>query len=107
MTTRIRTIDLATSNWSLFEGGPGDRVRVLFGATWLTQEGEPGDAVLLAGSELPLQRRVHAGRGSGAGAAASPGRQPATRRLPCGWRGVCGAGCCGQQFGPAKPEPVA
>jgi Protein of unknown function (DUF2917) len=29
-------------------------VRVLFGATWLTQEDEPGDAVLHAGSELSL-----------------------------------------------------
>ena len=62
-------------------GGPGDRVRVLFGATWLTQEGEPGDAVLRAGSELPLSG------GRTLVEALEPARlqvlgEPATRRLP-------------------------
>ena len=27
----------------IFDDGRGERVRVLYGATWLTQEGEPGD----------------------------------------------------------------
>ena len=106
MTTRIRTIDLGYEQLVVFEGGPGDRVRVLFGATWLTQEGEPGDAVLRAGSRTAAERRVHADRGAGAGAAASPGRsrprgacQRLARRLR---RWVLRL-----QFGPAKPEPVA
>ena len=41
MTSHIRTIDLGDEQLMVFEGGPGERVRVLCGAAWLTQEGEP------------------------------------------------------------------
>ena len=53
-TETTRTIDLGHDQMMVFDGGRDGRVRVLFGATWLTQEGEPGDAVLHAGSELAL-----------------------------------------------------
>ena len=49
MTHHIRTIDLGGQQLSVFVGRPGERVRVLFGAIWLTQEGETGDVVLRRG----------------------------------------------------------
>ena len=42
----------------IFDDGRGDRVRVLYGATWLTQEGEACDAVLRPG----VERALHDGR---------------------------------------------
>ena len=54
VTPDIRTIDLGYDQLMVFDGGRGERVRVLFGATWLTQEGEPADAVLNPGAELVL-----------------------------------------------------
>lgn len=54
----IRTIDLGYDQLLILDGGRDGRVRVLFGATWLTEEGEAGDAVLRGGTELPL----HGGR---------------------------------------------
>jgi hypothetical protein len=53
-TPHIRTIDLGYEQMMVFDGGRGERVRMLFGATWLTQEGEASDAVLRPGSELAL-----------------------------------------------------
>jgi Protein of unknown function (DUF2917) len=53
-TETVRTIDLGHDQMMVFDGGRNGRVRVLFGATWLTQEDEPGDAILHAGSELAL-----------------------------------------------------
>ncbi len=53
-TPHIRTIDLGYEQMMVFDGGRGESVRVLFGATWLTQEGEAGDAVLRPGAELAL-----------------------------------------------------
>lgn len=54
----VTTIDLGYEQLFVFDGGPGARVRVLYGATWLTEEGQPGDAVVGPGSELAL----HGGR---------------------------------------------
>jgi len=54
-TTRIRTIDLGYEQMMIFDDGRGERVRVLYGATWLTQEGEAGDAVLRPGAERALR----------------------------------------------------
>jgi hypothetical protein len=51
---RIRTIDLGYDQLLIFDDGRGDRVRVLFGATWLTQEGDSGDTVMRQGTELTL-----------------------------------------------------
>jgi hypothetical protein len=54
----VTTIDLGHEQLFLFDGGAGARVRVLYGATWLTEEGQPGDAIVGAGDEVPL----HGGR---------------------------------------------
>ena len=54
----ITTIDLGYEQMFVFDGGPEARVRVLYGATWLTEEGEPGDAIVRAGGEVAL----HSGR---------------------------------------------
>lgn len=54
----VRTIDLGYDQMFVFESGPQSRVRVLFGSTWLTQEGRPDDEVVRAGDEVPL----HGGR---------------------------------------------
>lgn len=54
----IMTIDLGYEQMLVFDGGPETRVRVLYGATWLTVEGEPGDAIVQPGAEVAL----HGGR---------------------------------------------
>ena len=48
----VRTIDLGHDQMLVFDGGRDGRMRVLFGATWLTREGEAGDAIVGAGSEV-------------------------------------------------------
>ena len=55
VTSRISTIDLGHDQLMAFEAVPGERMRVLCGAGWLTQEGEPGDAFLRPGDELLLR----------------------------------------------------
>ena len=57
-TETVRTIDLGHDQMMVFDGGREGRVRVLFGATWLTQEDEPGDVFLRSGAEVTL----HGGR---------------------------------------------
>lgn len=52
--TRIRTIDLGYEQMMIFDDGRGERVRVLYGATWLTQEGDAEDIVLRPGAERAL-----------------------------------------------------
>ena len=51
---KITTIDLGHDQMLVFDGGRSGRMRVLFGATWLTQEGETQDTILYAGGELPF-----------------------------------------------------
>jgi hypothetical protein len=103
--TRIRTIDLGYEQMMIFDDGYGERVRVLHGATWLTQEGEPGDAVLRAGTELPLS----------GGRTLIEALEPAhlqilgTARPPSAWRRLARRlrrGVRRLQFGPVQPEPV-
>lgn len=53
---RVRTIDLGYEQMLMFEGGPGSRVRVLHGATWLTEPEVARDAFLGAGDEHALER---------------------------------------------------
>ncbi len=55
-----RTIDLGYEQLFVFEGGPDTRVRVLFGGTWLTEEGAAGDAFVPAGSEVLLHSHGNA-----------------------------------------------
>jgi hypothetical protein len=51
----VRTIDLGYEQMLVIDGGPGSRVRVLYGATWLTEEGETGDAIVGGGDEVALR----------------------------------------------------
>lgn len=55
-TETVRTIDLGHDQMMVFDGGRDGRMRVLFGATWLTHEGEADDAILRAGAEVALRR---------------------------------------------------
>ena len=59
-TETVRTIDLGYKQMMLFDSGRGSRVRVLYGAAWLTEAGDGGDRILRTGDELEL-------RGSGPG----------------------------------------
>jgi hypothetical protein len=105
MTNHTRTIDLGGAQLTAFEGRTGERVRVLFGAAWLTQEGEAGDTILRPGAELSLRggRTVVEGLESarlqilGAAPKASP-----LRRLTRGARHWATR----LQLGPVQPEPV-
>jgi hypothetical protein len=54
----VTTVDLGYEQLFVFNGGSQARVRVLYGATWLTEEGQPGDAIVGAGGEVAL----HGGR---------------------------------------------
>lgn len=54
----VTTIDLGPEQLLIFDGGPQSRVRVLFGAAWLTEEGQAGDSFVGAGGEEML----HGGR---------------------------------------------
>ena len=54
-TPTIRTIDLGYEQLLVFEGGFDTRVRVLYGATWLIQEGAAGDEILQRGSDVAVR----------------------------------------------------
>ncbi len=54
----MTTVDLGYEQMFVFRGGTGTRVRVLYGATWLTEEDRLADAVVRAGEEVFL----HGGR---------------------------------------------
>lgn len=54
----VMTVDLGYEQLFVFDGGREARVRVLYGATWLTEEGQPGDSIVGAGGEVAL----HGGR---------------------------------------------
>lgn len=89
----ITTFDLDRAQLLAFDGGT--RMRVLFGAAWLTEEGRPGDAIVAAGREVALRggrsvaealeptrlQVVEARRG---GVALCAGRR--LRRAALGWR---------------------
>ena len=57
-TETVTTIDLGYEQLFVLDGGPAARVRVLYGAMWLTEEGEPADAIVGHGREVV----VHGGR---------------------------------------------
>jgi Protein of unknown function (DUF2917) len=54
-TPLVSIIELGPDQLKVLDGGGDSRLRVLSGTAWLTQEGEPGDAVLARGDELPLR----------------------------------------------------
>ena len=106
MTPRIRHIELGSEQLVVYEGSPGERVRVVCGAAWLTQEGEPGDVVLRAGAELPLRagrtviQALEPARLQILGVARLPGAGQRLVRHLRRW-------ALRLQLGPLQPEPVA
>ena len=53
----FRTVDLPGGALMPFASVPGERVRVLCGRVWLTEEGSPHDAFLGRGEEVSLDTR--------------------------------------------------
>ena len=105
--TRIRTIDLGYEQMMIFDDGRGERVRVLYGATWLTQEGDGEDIVLRPGVERALcDGRTLIGALEPTRLQVLGGcvkRRTLLRRLAQGaWRWVRRL-----QLGPVAPEPAA
>jgi hypothetical protein len=103
---RIRTIDLGYEQMMIFDDGHGERVRVLYGATWLTQEGEAADAVLRPGAERALRdgrSLIEALEPSRLQILSAParGRSPARALLRRARRWISRL-----QLGPATPRPV-
>lgn len=104
---RIRTIDLGYEQMLIFDDGRGDRVRVLYGATWLTQEGEDGDALLRPGAERMLcdgRTLIQALEPSRLQVVGAPSarRHPVRTLLRRARRWISRL-----QLGPATPEPAA
>lgn len=54
-TETITTVDLGYEQMFVFDGGREARVRVLYGATWLTDEGAGDDVIARGGAEMPLR----------------------------------------------------
>jgi hypothetical protein len=65
----LRTLDLPGGSLVPFASTPGERVRVLYGRVWLTEEGDARDAFLGSGEEQSL-----AGRGIAVIEALGPAR---------------------------------
>lgn len=104
---RIRTIDLGYEQILIFDDGRGERVRVLYGATWLTQEGEDGDTVLQPGAERTLcdgRTLIQALEPSRLQVVGGPvpRRHPVRALLRRARRWIARL-----QLGPATPEPAA
>lgn len=100
-------IDLGDAQLMVFDSARGERVRVLWGSSLLTQEGEVGDALLSPGAELALQdgRTVIEALGPTrlqivGDARRGPSLLRAVLRRARHW-------VTRQQFGPAVPEPAA
>ncbi len=53
----VRTIDLGYEQMLVIDGGRDTRLRVLFGATWLTEEGRSEDSIVRQGGEVGLRGR--------------------------------------------------
>jgi hypothetical protein len=56
-TSILRTLDLSGGSLVPFVSMPGERVRILAGSVWLTEEGNPHDAFLASGEEISLGSR--------------------------------------------------
>ena len=55
--TVFKTLDLPGGTLVPFASVPGERVRILWGRVWLTEEGSPRDAYLGSGEEMSLDTR--------------------------------------------------
>lgn len=53
----FRTLDLPGGSLIPFTSVPGERVRILYGRVWLTEEGSARDAFLASGEEVSLGSR--------------------------------------------------
>ncbi len=53
----FRTLDLPGGSLVPFTSVPGERVRILYGRVWLTEEGNARDAFLASGEEVSLGSR--------------------------------------------------
>jgi hypothetical protein len=53
----FRTLDLPGGSLVPFTSIPGERVRILYGRVWLTEEGSARDAFLASGEEVSLGSR--------------------------------------------------
>ena len=53
----FRTLDLPGGSLLPFTSVPGERVRILYGRVWLTEEGIARDAFLASGDEVSLDSR--------------------------------------------------
>jgi hypothetical protein len=53
----VRTLDLPGGGLVPFSSAPGERVRILYGRVWLTEEGIARDAFLASGEEVALGTR--------------------------------------------------
>jgi len=53
----FRTLDLPGGSLVPFTSIPGERVRILFGRVWLTEEGIARDVFLASGDEVSLDSR--------------------------------------------------
>lgn len=105
-TPRIRILELGHDQLAAFDAAPGERVGLLFGAAWLTQEGEPGDSFLRPGDELTLRggRVLVSALGQTRLHRLADARPAAARhRLAHGLR----RWATRLQLGPTQPEPVA
>ena len=55
--TVFTTMDLPEGTLIPFPSRPGERLRILYGRVWLTEEGKLDDAFLAEGEEVDLQGR--------------------------------------------------
>ena len=55
--SNVRTVELAGGAVMPFSAVPGERVRVLSGHVWLTEENKPDDILLESGQEVRLEKR--------------------------------------------------
>lgn len=76
-----RTVDLDYGQLLVVEGAPGTRVRVLYGALWLTEEGHAQDVFAGSGGEVALH-----GRGRAVLEGLGRARLQLLSPLPRGWR---------------------
>ena len=53
----FKTVDLPGGTLIPFPSIPGERLRILYGQVWLTEEGDLNDAFLGQGEEISLQGR--------------------------------------------------
>jgi hypothetical protein len=107
-TPRLSRIELGHGELLAFDAVPGERVRLLFGAAWLTQEGQADDSFLCPGDELCLRggRVLVAASGHTAMRRSAEARPWRLRRWPRPLHALR-RWVTRLQLGPWQPEPAA